>query len=365
MGTYDGGLNLYDRETDSFQHWRMDGSGTLSGDMVISIYQDRLGAYWFGTYSGLTRWNERREPEATYRSGTGPRDLADNGVTSMLEDRSGTLWLGTNGGGLHRWERATDRFEVLRNDPDDANSLSGDLVNVIFEDGSGRLWIGTNSGLSRMVPNGFRNFTEKQGLPNNTILAILEDDNGTLWMSGNKGIFGFSPQKGVERIFDVNDGLQANEFTIGASMIGRDGALYFGGVHGFNVFYPGLYQVNAHVPKIVLTGFNLFNKPVEISSDGPLRRQITETDQLALSHDDAVISFEFAALDYAMPEKNRYAYRMEGFDKELELFDPDGLLPIPTWIPVVMCSASRAAIMMACGMRSGLHCPSKSFRHPG
>jgi len=149
----------------------------------------------------------------------------------------------------------------------------------------------------------------------------LEDDDGNLWISTNKGLSRFNPTiegDSAFRNFDIHDGLQSNEFNMNAWYKNASGEMFFGGMNGFNAFYPDRIQDNQHVPPVVLTGFRMFNEPVRAASPddpsgrgSPLRKHISDTEEIRLSHRDNVIAFEFVALNYSSPERNQYAYKME------------------------------------------------------
>jgi signal transduction histidine kinase len=155
----------------------------------------------------------------------------------------------------------------------------------------------------------------KDGLPNNVIYAILSDDNGCLWMSTNYGISRFNPEDESFQNYSMSDGLIANEFNQSAFCKSKTGELYFGSNNGFLAFHPDSIVSTPFHPPVVLTDFLIFNKSVPIGPSSPLKKHISETESIELSYRDNVFSFEFAALDYQTPLKNRYAYRMEGFDK--------------------------------------------------
>ena len=153
------------------------------------------------------------------------------------------------------------------------------------------------------------------------IFGILEDEHENLWLSTNKGISKFNPITGLFRNYDVRDGLQSNEFNQGAYHQSKSGNMFFGGINGITKFHPDSVKDNPHIPPIVITDFQLFNKPVLIGIDTSnnrsiLKKSITETEEIELFYDDNVISFEFAALDFHIPEKNKYAFIMEGFDRD-------------------------------------------------
>ena len=162
----------------------------------------------------------------------------------------------------------------------------------------------------------------KDGLPGDYILGILEDDNGNLWLSNNPGLSKFNPLTEKFRNYDVEDGLQSNEFEeYPACYKSKTGELIFGGINGFNIFYPDSIKDNPHIPPIYITDFYLFNEPVRVGYDSLsnrtiLNKSIIECEEIELNFGDKVFSFEFAALDYHSPDKNKYVYILEGFDKE-------------------------------------------------
>ncbi|RMH60783.1 MAG: hypothetical protein D6677_13090 [Calditrichaeota bacterium] len=155
----------------------------------------------------------------------------------------------------------------------------------------------------------------KDGLPDNMIYAALEDEQGNIWISTNRGIVRLNPADRSIRLFDVRDGLLNMEYNVSAFFRGRNGQLFFGGNNGLDVVYPDRLTGNPIPPPVALTGFRLFNKPVKPGPDGPLRKTIDHADAIQLRYDQRVFSFEFAALDFTAPEKNRYAYLLEGFDE--------------------------------------------------
>ena len=182
------------------------------------------------------------------------------------------------------------------------------------------MWAGTmENGLNRYnkETNDFTAYNEQKGLVNNVINSIKEDKKGFLWLSTNKGVVRFDPVHENFRNYTVYNGLQSEEFNSGASILTKRGEIFFGGVNGFNVFNPDSLPENKNIPPVFLIGFELFNKAVIPGAKGSvLHQSILETKEIILSHDQSVFTFEFAALDYTFPEKNQYAYKLEGFDKD-------------------------------------------------
>lgn len=326
VATWDGGLNRLDRTTGHFTHYRHnpDDSASLSSDKLSWIYEDRSGALWIGTAFGdLNRFDYETQQFTRYM--TDPDNtlqLTDNVIYAIYEDQTGAFWIGSNGGGFAEFDRKTGQILRYVNDPEDPASLSNNAVYALCEDQHGQLWIGTAGGLNKFdrSTKTFRHYTVKHGLPNNVIYGILEDSRGHLWLSTNRGIAEFDPQTETSKNYTVRDGLQSNEFNDGAYYKSRSGEMFFGGVNGFNAFFPEQIKDNPHIPPVVITDFQIFNKSVPIGAmlDGRtiLERSIMETNALTLSYRDSVISFEFTALDYVIPQKNHYAYQLEGFDAD-------------------------------------------------
>jgi PAS domain S-box-containing protein len=326
IGTLGGGLNRYDPRTKTFLHYRHDpgNPGSLSDDLVRCLLFASRGTLWVGTDGGgLNRFVPEKGSFLRYQpSPFVPGSLSHAKVRVIFEDRSGRIWIGTFGGGLNRYEKDTDSFTVFRHDAANPNCLSNDFVMSLNEDSAGNLWIGTQAGLNRFDPKTgiFDCFTVKDGLPNSSIYGILIDESDDIWFSTNHGLVRFSPSTKTVKAFDVADGLQSNEFNGGAYYKAGNGEMFFGGTNGLNHFFPGRISDNSQVPAVVITDFQIYNKSVGVGQkiDGRvvLDKSITEADSLTLSFRHRFISFEFAALHFAAPEKNQCAYMMEGLEKE-------------------------------------------------
>ncbi len=186
---------------------------------------------------------------------------------------------------------------------------------TFYVDGVGYDWDGTKgNGLDRLESleetTGravFRNYSRAEGLPDENVWGILSDAGGYLWIATNRGLSKLDPETGAVESCDASHGLQANEFNLGAHYRSPSGELFFGGVNGFNAFYPGRIEANPHVPPVVLTSFTKINQPVRFE------RPPFDVTEMRLSHRDYAFSLEFAALDFTAPSANRYRYRLEGF----------------------------------------------------
>lgn len=326
VGTYGGGLNRFDRETAEFAHYfhNPDNINSISDNNIRSFFEDRRGILWIGTFAGgLNQFDRQKNRFIRYLHNPKKKDsLSNNNVQVIYEDGTDTLWIGTQNG-LDIFDRQKKQFIHYTHNPVDPTSLSHNGILSIYEDSEGSLWIGTHNGLNKFnrITDTFSYYTEEDGLANGVIYSILEDGFGNLWLSTNKGLSRFNPRSETFRNYDVSDGLQSNEFNIGAYCKTREGDLFFGGINGFNVFNPNDVKNNPYIPPIVITDLQIFNKSVRVGEKSLLKKHIDFIDSLTLSYRDSVFSFEFAALDYTYPEKNQYAYQLEGFDKEWTYVD--------------------------------------------
>ncbi len=319
------GLYAYEPATKQITRYRHDpndAGSLLPGEDVDLVYEDEETGLWVTCQSVLAKFDRAGARFTKYRD-------AHAGISSfecMLRDRNKILWLGWNGG-LARFDPAATSFRYFRNNPADRNSLSFNSVYSLCLDPRAPekyLWIGTGGGgLNRLdlQTEKFIHFTESDGLPNNVIYAILPDASGNLWMSTNKGISQLllDEDSSTPRFknYDVSDGLQSNEFNRAGFGMSRSGEIFFGGINGLNSFFPAEIKGNPHAPPVVFTDFKLFYKSISWrDKNSPLTQAIATTPAITLTHAQNVFTVEFAALDFTAPERNRYAYRLENFNRD-------------------------------------------------
>ena len=279
---------------------------------VQALRAGRDGTLWVTTRDGLSALAPGHHVVRSWRNDPqDPTSLGDNYGRALLEDRHGIVWIGTESG-LERFDRAADSFTRYRNDPADPASLRHSRVNYLYESDRGDLWVGTAGGLHRMMRDGQRTwfrfypFTDAESAP--SIGAILEDGDGNLWVSTTVGITRVDPVSGQTKSYTAKDGLIDGSYFVGAGWRGADGHLHFGGINGMTSFNPADVRDNPFAPAVVITDLLVLNRSRAIA-DLATRKEIT------LSHRDTVFALEFAALHYADPRGNRYAYRLEGFDQ--------------------------------------------------
>ena len=310
------GLDKFEPQTETFTHYQAipdDPPGSPSNN-VRTIYENQAGEFWIGTKGGLYRFEPEKEIWSHhYRHDPGdPQSLSNDWVLSFFEDSEGIIWIGTFGGGLNRFDPEIEIFTRYQNVPDDPSSLSHNLVVGIIQDQDGTLWLGTGGGLNKFDPRAetFIHFREKDGMPNETMYCLVEDRQGHIWLSTNKGLSRFDPRKETFRNYDVTDGLQSNEFNSPACHKGDSEEMFFGGINGFNTFFPDQVRDNPTIPPVVLTFLTHGGEEVNCNSTVGCVTDFT------LNWPDNAFEFEFAALSYAQPKKNQYAYMLDGFDED-------------------------------------------------
>lgn len=325
FGTNGEGLIRWDRRTNEFKNYAKNNS-ELSFNSLRCIFEDHNGVLWIGTAGGGLFKFEREENLFTSycHDDMNPHSIGDDWIIDIFEDRDNTLWIGTRGGGLNKFIRETNTFISYKHDDSKLQSLSHNFVLSIYESHNGMLWIGTLGGGLNKMPSRtegiFTYYLEKDGLPSNTVYAILEDKHGNLWLCTNKGISKFNPIDETFKNYDFYDGLQSNEFSQGAYFKNeKTGEMFFGGINGFNSFLPDKIKDDDFKPPVAITDFLISNESVLLNrtkTNSPLEKTIHYTDELKLSHKQNFFSFEFAALHYANPQKNKYQYKLEGYNKK-------------------------------------------------
>jgi len=324
IGTWGNGVSVMDSKTRTFRvykHSAADAS-SLSGDNIYEIALTSDKKVCLGTYGdGLDLYEPKSNSFIHYKNDAkNSKSISSNLINSLLGDSKGNLWVGTNDAGLNLFNPKTKIFtRYIHND--NSNSLSNNTVLGLCEDRLGNIWICTLGGLDVFDPvtHHFTVFKTKDGLPSDYIQAILESDKGQLWISTNNGISMYDPHTKKFTNYTTEDGLQADEFKPHSAGKSHTGAFYFGGVNGFNSFFPNKVAQAPYDPPVVLTNFQLFNKTVEVKKNAndpsPLGQDISETQSITLSYNQSVMAFEYASLDYLSPNKKSYAYLLDGFDK--------------------------------------------------
>lgn len=281
---------------------------------ITDLLEGFDGHIWMGTYGqGVLELNPNTGRIKTYRyDSSNPSSLSSNIVNCVLRAESNGLWIGTIGGGLNYLDLETREFSYFLNDLEDQQSISDNNVTALQMDSSGSLWVGTYNGLNVYDPQSgsFKSYTIQDGLASDLIFEVIIDSEEIIWMSSSNGLTRLDPETEDTTVFTYRDGLQRGEFVSGSGALGKDGAIYFGGLEGYNFFYPDQLRGNTYVPPIILTDLTQSGERLDLDLG------IEDLEELTLKWPDNYFEFEFSALNYVQPQQNEYAYILEGFEDE-------------------------------------------------
>ncbi len=352
IGTYLEGLNKLDRKTRQWTRFTHNPREpqSISGNTVTSICEDGDHALWFGTDDGLDRYDRGTGRFTHYKGQLGSLNgvKISNSITVLHLSADGTLWIGTEQGigrynrtedafiwygtiltrsifdgpegsvwvggysAIYKFDPKSGSFAEINNPTGDGGTISNATVRagVLLPDGS--LWIGTQEGLNRYDPvsGTFTRYYAQEGFTSDFIYGILSDSRGNLWISTNEGISSFDVRLKKFRHYGIDDGLQSEEFNTGAFSRSSSGEMFFGGIQGFNSFFPDSIRDNPTVPAVVLTAFKKFDQDITLGVDLARLREIT------LRYDETIFSLRYAGLEYTNPSRNQYAYQLAGFEKD-------------------------------------------------
>lgn len=325
IGSFAHGLTRISADGKRFKRYVYDPSvsGGITNNNIWDITEDQSGIIWIAALGGgVLKYDRNEDRFVSFNPIPGDAEsLSDWNARVVYVDGHNRVWIGTEDGGLNLYDREKKGFQSWLFNATDSTGLRSNTVFSIFEDSAGRLWIGTEGGgllQFHIDENRFTQFSIRDGLQSNVINAIEEDNTGLIWVSTNHGISSLDPVTGVINNFDSHDGLVSDQFNQNASINCSSGELIFGNINGANGFNPALVKENPNPPKVVFTDFQLFNHSVSV--EGYKGRKIisaalNDSPEIALWYQDNVFTISFAALEYTNPLKNRYAYRMLGFDE--------------------------------------------------
>lgn len=369
IGTDGGGLDHWNRRTNIFKHYNAS-LGYQIKDEVLSLMLDSKETLWVGTWYGgivtkarnsnrfvpfplkhamlgepgrenifaILEDSQKRIWMAIYREGLlmydtktndfhgfqyeewDDKTISSNFVRCLMEDNDGTLWVGTEGGGLNHMREKDGKFVFDRylNIPNNPNSICSNSVLTIVKGANQDLWLGTTAGLANFdkKTGDWIKYGKREGLPDEVIYGIQLDAEDNVWFSSNRGLSKLDPMTKELRNYDQSDGLQSMEFFKNSSYKLSTGELLFGGVEGFNVFYPSLIKDNEDNPQVYLVDFKVSNESVSPGSDSPISEPLMKARDIELGHDQNDFSFEFALLNFSQSSRNEYAYQLVNYDHE-------------------------------------------------
>lgn len=303
VGTYGNGVIRMNMATGAQQVFYTDGK--VSGSNAYCIYRDRKKRLWAASMDGANLFDEGQQKFSKIK-------LFKSLTIDIKEDPQGNVWFATQGDGLWRLDKNTV-WKQYKHVENDSTSLVSDQVNCLAIGEKGQLYAATSEGLCEFLPSKgiFRRISIDAPSQDFTSLVISQ---GVMWISTSKGIVKYTPGEPVQ-LFNKYDGLTCDQFMPNAGLLTSDGRIYFGSTRGFNCFYPYLVKINQVAPPVAITSVELFGQPIEAGSD-QLEKSLSHAAELNLSHNENTINISFAALSYVSPEKNLYAYKLEGVDKD-------------------------------------------------
>ncbi|WP_162996354.1 hybrid sensor histidine kinase/response regulator transcription factor [Mucilaginibacter celer] len=366
VGSDGGGLSIFNNKTNRFSHVLIQPKEKINsaGLPILAMLLDRRKQLWIGTFGhGVFKLNTANNAYTQFTGGKGKQNISQNNIFCFQEDHFGNVWIGTNGAGVDIFDAKADTFRRFAPSFSAAKGYklpSNGYIRAFEEDRDGNMWIGsygtgiaiynpatgvfetlnpTNTGLpiAEVVSlkkdadgnmwigtNGdglfcYNHFQKKitafkynNQLPNGVICKILQDKTSNIWFSTNEGIGRIDPADQKLYVYCHDNGLQNNVFLNGAGIIAADGTLYFGGVDGFNYFKSSDVRFNKNVPPVVLTTLSVDSKRISPDHDNPQPINISEDKQITIKYkQDFTISF--VALNYTLPQQNKYSYILEGF----------------------------------------------------
>ncbi len=308
-------------------HFRVVRFGDVASDFVSFIRPGRDGVLWLGTAGGLIRYHPQTGAIRKFtHDPANPHSRSVNSTSIVLEDRAGKVWAGGwyAPGGLDVLDPVTGQFRNFRHDPLNSSSLKSDTFNSILEDKRGTLWIATSKGLNRLVVGTdgqlrFHAYTVSEGLASNLTATLKEDAAGQLWIGTASGLSRLDPLSGKITNFFPADGIANSGIYSNASWLAEDGTLYFGGYNGLTIVRPEEVRLDPKQPGVVLTNISVSNYALHNSESAENFSLVGDVDRpmsLTLSWKEPMFSLEFSALHFTDPNRNRYAYRLEGFDHD-------------------------------------------------
>lgn len=302
IGTYGDGIQILNIQTGIIKNYSI--SNGLDENSIYSIFKDSQGQIWTGSMNGICQYDAQKQRFT-------PIKYLEALVIEIAEDAKGNLWIATQGKGLFRYSPQKNKEWKKYGLEKGFNSLT---VNHLCINKDNEIWVATSEGLYLYNPLKDVFIYQPLRLPNECITAILEGED-CLWLTTAKGLVKYTPATQETQIFTKSDGLQSEAFIMASALKTRNGEFYIGSINGFNTFYPHQLKLNTQKPNVVLTSLEIFNQKIDTQKDGTLPEAIDHLKEIHLSYKDNVITLNYAALSYCTPQKNQYAYMLEGFDK--------------------------------------------------
>lgn len=343
IGVWGCGLFRWIRDKNLFTRFKQGNSPVIHNE-IFSLLQDRQGRIWIGQMLGVNRYDPRTGQWRAWKGFFSEKKIA-NKIMCMLLDRKGNLWMGSNKQGLFRYNPVTDNIEYVHLPAETRSSSDRMFISTMVEDTLGRIWLGARDRIVRYNPatgetkvtvlshgatelglslskegqiwasagselleldlegKVLRRFNSSNGLHCTTVIFNVIDAQGRIWCNSDHLLHCLDPKTGQFTYYGKPDGLFGNSITDGLIRM-PDGEIFIGFQNAFNFFNPAQLRNNVNPPPVVITSVKVLNKEQDLLSP------------LTLQPGENLLAFEFAALNFSQPERNRYAYKLEGFDPD-------------------------------------------------
>ena len=319
LGVFRGGLDIYDPQQNTFQHYNI-------GDNVIWSIAEKDGKYWLGTLDkDVVIFDPNTgEQELLSADTNDANSLPKEDIMVVFTDKQNRLWTGTQQGGLKLWNEKEKNFTRFQYNPQDSFSLNDNEIRAIFQDSKDRLWIGTQGGgLNQWLgEDRFTAITKEDGLIANSVMGIAEDKTGMLWLTTFLGISRLNPETREITNFNFHTKENSNQFNQMAALCSAEGKLFFGGINGLNAIKPQKIKSQDEKKQagVIFTDLKVFNESVPVGKleNGwtILSQPIEKAQKIHLNYTDNSFSIDFAAMNFTNPQENEFSYKMEGFDAD-------------------------------------------------
>ncbi len=308
------GLNYFNTKTNNWTHYyhQQSDSNSIPSNEVYEVFIKSNGTIWAGTSGGICRLNIDKNTIDHRYNNTEIQKLIPEYYTSIYESSNHNIWLSTSRAGIYLVD---DSFKIILTDLG-LNNFNARKAFQFTNDANGNTWIASSNGLfyfdvqtnkiNRVLTDSIIDVAE--------LLSIAISENHNIWFATANGLFlaVLDNNNQVESItgFNSSDGLQSNSFNPQAALKLSSGELFFGGLNGFNLFKPENISYNSFIPPVQLTRFKIFDKDFRFANS----KSATE---IKLNYYQNFFSFEMGAMSFDHPEKNQYAYQLEGFDEKM------------------------------------------------
>ncbi|MBJ7882130.1 hybrid sensor histidine kinase/response regulator transcription factor [Gelidibacter salicanalis] len=320
VGTYKNGLWIYDAKARQFKNSPVFNVKNQKASDVRTVYTDRKGRIWVGSNTCLNIYNDDFVLLASFENNT--NNLKGLIVQSIIESQDAKLWLGTVGGGLFQFNENYNKLNAstfidrsIRNS--ELDRIRG--IKHIAEGAYNSLWLIDDSGkLLKYDTNSsvFSSFEELSAISNKSLTAVINIGDDNLWISSTDGIINFKTHDSIIKTYYSTDGLQDNTFLSRSAFKDHTGMLYFGGLKGFNYFYPQDLFKKESRPILQINNIEVLNQPANVLLPDQITEGFSKLKTLKLKHNESSFAFRFAAIDNVLHPKYYYAYRLKGFDKD-------------------------------------------------